>query len=919
MLQFNYMSQIRTWKHVVLLSITILLWSFSLSSASAQSLPCGIIEAPEYFFDILGGDNSTSVEIEDCGDPFKVTTDPASPYTLEIEGEEIEDGGTAYVVGGWVDDLSIVGEGFLSYQDQYLFRHVGGDYIFVDLAAPVPTESEYREYTYEYFLTSEEAERYLEILLEDLETGDTDRFFYEESGEDIIDEQTGESIQNRYGNFLNSVNNYFDGRKVGVGVGTYTFVIKDIEIILGAQPLWQKVKDFFIKTAFAQSAPGTYVHTITFTIAEEVAEPTGASSVLFLPGIQASRLYEGNNQLWEPNANADVERLAMTEEGESINDVFTEDVIDEVNILPVLQGNIYKGFLEMLDELVDDEVIKDFEPFAYDWRYSVDDVVLNGTKYENEVRSVITAVEELAEDSFSGKVTVIGHSNGGLVAKVLLTELERQGKADLVDKVVFIGTPHLGTPKAIGTILHGYDQQKVGGWVIDDSTAREVIQNMPGAYSLLPSERYLQLADTPVITFAEGVATAPMQGAFGESVEGVTEYKNFLNGLEGRTDVFSDISNPYKTNPYMLQGALDSHTNLDEWEAPANVEVFNLVGVGLQTVRAVEYRNVTERINCIPTPFGGLLCDRVNILRPYAHFTQYGDETVASLSAESVEGETLYFDFEKYREENLLSSRQEHADFTEIDEVQSLVRNLLNVETASLEYVSENQPEFSTEYEVVSIDSPVRIIKEDAQGNKTGVDIVNGEEVVLKEIPGSEYMEFAGTKYAIVPKNNDMKTYLYGEAFGSYTLTTAILIGDEQVVETQLVNATTTPTMVAEYEYSDGVYSTIMTDYDGDGVADLEMTLEGEIIQEPEITFEALWNQITNLQISKSRNAPLLLLVRLAEEAKKLRINPRIADRLSDALLVQLRDTIKQYAKKKWITNDQRDTLTDLINKLINI
>ena len=90
---------------------------------------------------------------------------------------------------------------------------------------------------------------------------------------------------------------------------------------------------------------------IEFTISEETTEPQGASSVLFLPGIQASRLYERqigfDAQRWEPFGNRDIRALAMTETGESVNDIYTEDILNAIYGI----SNIYRSFMNSMDEL----------------------------------------------------------------------------------------------------------------------------------------------------------------------------------------------------------------------------------------------------------------------------------------------------------------------------------------------------------------------------------------------------------------------------------------------------------------------------------------------------------------------------------------------------------------------------------------
>ena len=81
------------------------------------------------------------------------------------------------------------------------------------------------------------------------------------------------------------------------------------------------------------------------------------SNVLFLPGIEASRLYTDNEKVWEPSGDDTVQALFLNADGTSVrSDVHTKtgDVIDE---LPVLGQNIYKSFITKMDELESQELI----------------------------------------------------------------------------------------------------------------------------------------------------------------------------------------------------------------------------------------------------------------------------------------------------------------------------------------------------------------------------------------------------------------------------------------------------------------------------------------------------------------------------------------------------------------------------------
>jgi hypothetical protein len=193
--------------------------------------------------------------------------------------------------------------------------------------------------------------------------------------------------------------------------------------------------------------------------------PPQNSSVLFLPGLQASRLYldkvactvDCTDQLWEPNGNSDVEDLYLDTDGNSIlSTIYTKDIIDETNT-PLSTGplgiNIYKSFIEMMNQMVENREIRQWKAFPYDWREDVFDVVNEGVKTKDGQVSLIQTVRDLALKSRNGKVTIIAHSNGGLLAKALLYKLKENYDYDTlldkIDRVVFVAVPQVGTASAV--------------------------------------------------------------------------------------------------------------------------------------------------------------------------------------------------------------------------------------------------------------------------------------------------------------------------------------------------------------------------------------------------------------------------------------------------------------------------------------
>ncbi len=668
-----------------------------------------------------------------------------------------------------------------------------------------------------------------------------------------------------------------------------------------------------VPVAHAALEEPEYLVTLRFEIRDIENMPEGNPSVLFLPGTQASRLYDGDdgNRLWEPSGNTDVGKLALDASGNSIENVQTKDVIDEIDVVPLLQSNIYKGFMSYLDGLVDTEVIEDWEPYAYDWRKSVFDVVENGSTYydgtsEGEQKYLVDLVEALAAESQNGKVAIIGHSNGGLLAKALMMKLEEEGKDDLIDSVVFVATPHLGTPKAIATVLHGHDQEKVGGLLVEDEVARTVIKNMPGAYALLPSEKYMEVASGPLVTFRDSSVTQSLINFYGTTVSGIAEFVDFMNGAEGRAASGIPINEPSVANTSLLLDALEDHAQkLDTWTAPEHVQVYEIVGTGLATIKSIEYREMTE-VLCPPNSTSvTLACSLPKKLKPYAQITNYGDETVISLSADGYFSDKVkvFLDFQKLRRVAGISllSGYEHSNITETDSVQKLIGRILQrVSLDGVEFISDIPPIFDESYNVISVHSPVKIKITDEDGNVTGIDSNNA---LKEEIPGSSYFELGGSKYVVVPADIDYDVVLEGEGDGGYTLIIDSLEnGDEQenlhTAENMLVSSTT----IATFKKEGDSFSTIIVDQNGDEEPDAEFTVDGEEVVEEEPTPQELLQEyreaVDGMNVSSTIKRNFKLSALVAEDLiNKNRIYFAKLSIEAMKMAVKLRERIRQISK----------------------
>jgi pimeloyl-ACP methyl ester carboxylesterase len=287
------------------------------------------------------------------------------------------------------------------------------------------------------------------------------------------------------------------------------------------------------------------------------------SSVLFFPGLMGSRLYVKSlgleNQLWEPNRNADVKKLFLNAVGQSVlNGIYTKDIINKTNLalgLPLVDRSPYKNFSTFMDNLVKDKIITAWRTSPYDWRFAPDTLLqMNDIDLQN-------MIVDLAKKSKTKKVTLISHSNGGLLIKQLMIRLRQVQLEHLIDKIIFVALPEYGTPQAITSLLFGHEQSIGAGLILKTAIAKALGQNMPTAYSLLPSDRYFSNPELSIRVKDQILTTG-------------STLHTFLQA--------------YSINSVLLGKAESLHDRLDNWTPPISVPVFQIVGTGLVTVSGLQ-------------------------------------------------------------------------------------------------------------------------------------------------------------------------------------------------------------------------------------------------------------------------------------------------------------------------------------------
>ncbi len=578
----------------------------------------------------------------------------------------------------------------------------------------------------------------------------------------------------------------------------------------------------------------------------------GFSSVLFLPGLQASRLYKQGlfteNQLWEPNRNADVEALYLNPDGTSKNaDIYTRDIVLETNV-PSLSGvlglNIYKSFGSTMDGLVRDRQITEWKAYPYDWRMDVETLLNQGVITNQATSSVflVDTLRQMATRSKTGKVTIITHSNGGLLAKALfvkLAEMKKNGDdlLDKVDMVVFVAVPHIGTPKAIASLLHGYDQKILFGTIVRDFIARDFGRYMTSGYTLLPSQKYSENISTPFVSFGTSTASTTAldiyTSYYGKNINSYDSLQNFLLGREGRQQAgFLYTENPLILEEKQLLKAQQIHQKLDNWTPPITLRVISIAGWGLNTLSGIQYG--TKKI-CAKDFVGG--CQFVYTLDPKPIITNDGDETVVSQSALWVPGEKWWINMNEY---NKNSIDKKHSTILEVNQLLSFIESYLKKEVyVEDEILTKSKPTTKSKSIVISVHSPVSIEATDELGRVTRKTCPENSDFCYADesIPNSSYFEFGDDKYIALSSDYKHVT-LQGIGTGTFTYTEEVTDLNGKKTEYNFTNLPVTKETIATITQPVGTTTPRMTlDVNGDGKTDLVIS--------PENTF----NPVTHLKV----------------------------------------------------------------------
>jgi pimeloyl-ACP methyl ester carboxylesterase len=267
------------------------------------------------------------------------------------------------------------------------------------------------------------------------------------------------------------------------GEATFTVKVDDSDLGYGVEP----ESDTLI--ADLPNCKGTFS-------SNEVGVEWFRVPVIFIPGITGTYLESnipGVGEVWPAAEQAAkdysgdrwLKYLSLNADGntDAYGNVTAEAIIREISFVYV--KNIFRNYYNLTIANLENNGWVDHKTlfeFPYDWRKSTASNESKLKTYISNVRSNLCP---------ACKVDLLAHSQGGLVASALLEDAASIGK---IRRVVTLGTPLRGAPKALGILelaapcLVTSKQLGITFCPYTKNTIRDIAQNMPGLYDLLPSE-----------------------------------------------------------------------------------------------------------------------------------------------------------------------------------------------------------------------------------------------------------------------------------------------------------------------------------------------------------------------------------------------------------------------------------------------
>jgi pimeloyl-ACP methyl ester carboxylesterase len=348
--------------------------------------------------------------------------------------------------------------------------------------------------------------------------------------------------------------------------------------------------------------------------------------LIFIPGIMGSvlRAKQDRSELWPaPFGTPGKQELKLPSDLEVVATYAIPSILNPLNDRPV---SFYQPLLDRLHSAGYPERVINmtYTPlercagsgpttmlyvFAYDWRKDI------ATSAEH-LKQLVDCVRKEHQGT---NVNILAHSMGGLVARRYILDNPPGQAAHHIGKLITIGTPWLGTPKALNTLVSGdaFDLQNYVALLMQPWQMKPLVETFPGSHELLPSKAFFDLGGQPYREDGVlGVGTKTYEYA---------EYERLL-------DTLSPQSQPYPPGTMNRK----FHTEIpgeDDWRLDnSGVSYYHIYGVGKadDTIASLRYGVSISCMSAAPTPQTCVL------LQGYTSEFGRGDQSVPLLSARRI-------------------------------------------------------------------------------------------------------------------------------------------------------------------------------------------------------------------------------------------------------------------------------------------
>jgi hypothetical protein len=213
--------------------------------------------------------------------------------------------------------------------------------------------------------------------------------------------------------------------------------------------------------------------------------------VILVPGIFGSRLVHEGRLLWGDDSptflqwarrhGSDLGRLSVAADDPSLEDLGDGITADGVVDGPFVAGRFlrvpgYGPLTAFLQKALSLRLGENLHLFAYDWRR---DIRVAGRRLAEKADGWLQAWRSRSGNP-DARIVLVCHAMGGLVGRAYA---DIEGGWPVVRKIVSIGTPYLGTLRALDLLYFGFDFQKYA-LPIHDLTS--VARTLTSIYQLLP-------------------------------------------------------------------------------------------------------------------------------------------------------------------------------------------------------------------------------------------------------------------------------------------------------------------------------------------------------------------------------------------------------------------------------------------------